>query len=117
VERAGASRLGRRFGTVCRYDGPHGQAESGVDITFNTKIGQPSGLNWAEVVHYQDGANGVMMGERPGDRVKVCFLHGPEADEVCNPQKDGRGRWFSVYDDRQRASYTGMNSEHGCGGA
>ncbi|MFY9884731.1 MAG: hypothetical protein WAK15_08155 [Candidatus Cybelea sp.] len=92
--------------------------DSGPAVTFNTKIGQPNGVMWAEVVHYggQSG-NGVMINERPGDRVRVCFLGGPTPDEACNPKTDLRGRTFSVYDYRQHASYSGINSEHDCGGA
>jgi hypothetical protein len=91
---------------------------SGVAVTFNTKIGQPSGKSWAQVVHYQQEAgNDIMMAERIGDRVRVCFLRAPKAEGDCDPKTDGRGREFSVYDYRQDASYSGMNSEHGCGGA
>jgi len=91
---------------------------SGVAVTFNKKLGKPNGIQWAEVVHYQQEAgNNIMMSERVGDRVRVCFLGEPEADEACDPKVDLRGRTFSVYDYRQRASYSGMNSEHGCGGA
>jgi hypothetical protein len=91
---------------------------SGVAVTFNTKLGRPSGVMWAEVVHYQEEpGNNIMMKERVGDRVRVCFLGEPKADEACNPKTDLRGRTFSVYDYRQHASYSGMNSEHDCGGA
>lgn len=92
--------------------------DSGPAVTFNTKIGQPNGVIWAEVVHYggQPG-NTVMIAERPGERVRVCFLGGPKPDEDCNPKTDLRGRKFSVYDYRQHASYSGINSEHDCGGA
>lgn len=92
--------------------------ESGVAVTFNTKLGLKNGVQWAEVVHYQaEPGNGIMIAERVGDRVRVCFLGGPEADEACDPKTDLRGWKFSVYDYRQRASYSGINSEHGCGGA
>jgi hypothetical protein len=92
--------------------------ESGVAVTFNTKIGRPMGVAWAEVVHYGGlSGNDIMMNERPGDRVRVCYLGGPWRDAACNPDTDGRGRVFSVYDYRQHASYSGINSEHDCGGA
>jgi hypothetical protein len=91
---------------------------SGVAVTFNTKLGRPSGVIWAEVVHYQEQpGNKIMMNERVGDRVRVCFLGAPKADEACDPKTDLRGRTFNVYDYRQQASYSGMNSEHDCGGA
>ncbi len=92
--------------------------QSGVAVTFNTKLGLTSGMQWAEVVHYQgEAGNSIMMGEGIGDHVRVCFLGGPEADRACNPETDRRGWKFSVYDYRQRASYSGINSEHECGGA
>lgn len=92
--------------------------ESGVAVTFNTKLGLKNGIQWAEVVHYQgEPRNSIMMAERIGERVRVCFLGGPEADEACDPKTDLRGWKFSVYDYRQHASYSGINSEHDCGGA
>jgi len=92
--------------------------QSGVAVTFNTKLGLKNGIQWAEVVHYQrEPRNSIMMAERVGDRVRVCFLGGPEADEACDPKTDLRGWKFSVYDYRQHASYSGINSEHDCGGA
>ena len=91
---------------------------SGVVVDFDTYLGstpaQPKVL--AAVTHYQGEDNAVMLRERPGD-VRVCFLSRPQRGEGCNPDKDTRGRMFSVYDYRQRAQYSGMNSEHGCGGA
>jgi hypothetical protein len=92
--------------------------DGGPAVTFNTKIGQPNGVIWAEVVHYggQRG-NDVMIHERAGDRVRVCFLGSPKPDAACDPKTDLRGRKFSVYDYRQSASYSGINSEHDCGGA
>lgn len=92
--------------------------DSGPAVTFNTKTGEPNGVIWAEVVHYGGQlGNSVMIEERPGDRVRVCFLGGPKPDEGCNPKTDLRGRKFSVYDYRRHASYSGINSEHECGGA
>jgi len=92
--------------------------DSGVDVVFNTKIGEPSGRFWAEVVHYGGmPGDAVMMNEHAGNRVRVCFLGGPHPDRACDPSTDFRGRTFSVYDYRQHASYSGMNSEHDCGGA
>jgi hypothetical protein len=92
--------------------------QSGVAVTFNTKLGLKNGIQWAEVVHYQgEPHNNIMMAERIGERVRVCFLGGPEADEACDPKTDLRGWKFDVYDYRQHASYSGINSEHGCGGA
>jgi hypothetical protein len=92
--------------------------ESGVNVTFNTKIGRPMGVAWAEVVTYGGSkGNDIMISEHPGDKVRVCYLGGPKPDAACNPDTDSRGRMFSVYDYRQKASYSGINSEHDCGGA
>jgi hypothetical protein len=94
--------------------------QSGVEVEFNTTLGSdPANPNMrAAVVHYQNTAgNKIMMKERRGDKVQVCFLSRPAPEVYCDPDKDSRGRTFRVYDYRQRAQYSGMNSEHDCGGA
>jgi hypothetical protein len=90
--------------------------ESGVVVQFNTKLGLRT--SFAEVVHYQETpGNGIMQRERPGDRVQVCYLGPPAPTTSCNPDTDGRGRKYRVWDYRQHAQYDGINSEHDCGGA
>ena len=95
--------------------------QSGVIVTFNTRLGvyapaEPGAR--AAVTHYQDTAgNNVMMREHRGDKVQVCFLGGPAPTTTCNPDTDGRGRLYRVYDYRERAQYAGQNEEHDCGGA
>lgn len=93
--------------------------ESGVEVEFNTYLGSdPANHMRAAVTHYQGTpGNNIMMRERPGDRVQVCFLSRPAPTLTCNPDEDGRGRLFRVYDYRQHAQYYGMNGEHACGGA
>jgi len=94
--------------------------QSGVEVEFNTTLGSdPVNHNMrAAVVHYQNTpGNGTMIKERPGDKVQVCFISRPPPTIYCDPDKDGRGRVFRVYDYRQHAQYSGMNSEHDCGGA
>jgi hypothetical protein len=94
--------------------------QSGVAVDFNTLLGSdPANRNMrAAVVHYQaTPGNDVMMKEHAGDKVQVCFLSRPAPTKFCDPDKDGRGRVFRVYDYRRHAQYSGMNSEHGCGGA
>jgi len=93
--------------------------QTGVEVEFNTFLGSdPVNHMQAAVVHYQDTpGNKIMMNERPGDRVQVCFLSRPAPTLTCNPDEDNRGRMFRVYDYRQHAQYDGMNSEHFCGGA
>lgn len=94
--------------------------QSGVAVTFNTRLGaDPVGPpGFAGVVHYQGTAgNTVMMAEHRGDRVQVCFLAAPAPTDYCNPDSDSRGRLYRVWDYRQKAQYSGTNSEHDCGGA
>jgi len=70
------------------------------------------------VTHYEfDDGNGLMMEERPGDKVQLCFLSGPLPNATCNPDKDPRGRTYRVYDYKRHAAYDGWNDGHGCGGA
>ncbi len=94
--------------------------QSGVEVSFSTHLGVDPLFpkERASVTHYQglDG-NDIMMSERPGDKVQVCFLAVPAPTKFCNPDKDDRGRLYRVYDYRQHASYAGWNSEHTCGGA
>jgi hypothetical protein len=90
--------------------------ESGVEVTFHTSFGANAGL--AAVVHYGGtSGNALMMSEHPGDRVRVCLVSIPTRDQYCDPVTDLRGRVYQVYDYRRHASYSGMNSEHDCGGA
>lgn len=94
--------------------------QSGVEVEFNTTLGaDPANRGMrAAVTHYQDTpGNSIMIREHPGDKVQVCFISRPAPTAYCNPDKDGRGRVFRVYDYRQRAQYSGMNTEHDCGGA
>lgn len=94
--------------------------DTGVYVEFASKLGvdpaQPGGF--ASVTHYQGTAgNNVMMAEKKGDKVQVCFLGPPAPTAYCDPDTDSRGRTYRVYDYRQKAQYNGINSEHGCGGA
>jgi len=94
--------------------------QSGVEVEFNTTLGSdPAHPNMrAAVTHYQNTVgNNIMMRERTGDKVQVCFLSRPAPTIDCDPDEDGRGRIFRVYDLRQNAQYSGMNGEHDCGGA
>ncbi len=100
--------------------GPADFAASGVVVFFASHLGVDPLFpkQYATVTHYQDTpGNAVMIAERPGDRVQLCFLGGPAPTATCDPDRDGRGRTYRVYDYRQRASYAGMNEEHDCGGA
>jgi hypothetical protein len=94
--------------------------ESGVDVVFKTHLGSdPAHPHlFASVTHYGGlPGNEIMVRERPGDKVRVCFLSRPAPTLACNPDQDERGRIYRVYDYRQRAQYSGMNTEHDCGGA
>ncbi len=94
--------------------------QSGVIVSFASRLGVDPlyPQQHATVTHYQDMAgNAVMTAEHPGDRVQLCFLGGPAPTAYCDPDKDGRGRNYRVWDYEQRAQYAGMNDEHDCGGA
>lgn len=94
--------------------------ESGVEVDFATHLGSdPAHPHmFASVTHYGGlPGNAVMVRERRGDTVQVCFLSRPAPTTGCNPDEDGRGRVYRVYDYRQRQQYSGMNTEHDCGGA
>ncbi len=94
--------------------------ENGVAVTFNTHLGSDPAHphTFASVTHYGGlPGNEIMVRERPGDKVQVCFLSRPAPTVDCNPDLDERGRIYRVYDYRQREQYSGMNTEHGCGGA
>jgi hypothetical protein len=105
---------------------PEAFKSSGVVVTFDSGLGVrplfPKAF--AAVLHYDgDAANGVMVAEKPGDRVQLCFLGGPAptvgASQAigCNPDTDPRGRQYRVWDYAQRKQYVGYNAEHLCGGA
>jgi hypothetical protein len=73
---------------------------------------------YASVTHYPEmPGNTIMMTERPGDRVQLCFLGAPAPTNFCDPDIDSRGRMYRVYDYRRRTAYAGENEEHSCGGA
>ena len=93
---------------------------SGVFVSFNTTLGSNPAAKPANagIVHYQDSpGNSVMMAEKKGDKVQVCFLGPPAPTSSCDPDKDPRGRTYRAYDYRQKQQYNGWNSEHDCGGA
>ena len=106
-----------------RVYGTNEDYNSGVIVVFNTDLGVDPLFprDHAEVVHR--GPDPIMIAERRGDKVQVCFLGVPAPRQMpgtilgCNPDKDPRGRGYRVYDYRQHKSYAGWNSNHGCGGA
>jgi hypothetical protein len=78
----------------------------------------------AGVTHYQDDHdNNLMESERAGDKVQVCLMSFPtptvdtSGAVQCDPDKDGRGWQFRIYDYRKHAAYYGSETEHACGGA
>jgi len=98
-----------------------------VKITgrFGEPVGSRPGFSTEGMdVFYRNGVtlvaytvDPVAAQEQPGDRVQVCFLGRIEGTGQCHPATDGRGRIYRVYDYRQHAAYTAMNSQHLCGGA
>ena len=94
--------------------------ESGVEVVYDTHLGSdPAHPEMLASVTLYGGLPGteIMMKERAGDRVQVCFISRPAPTVECNPDLDVRGRVFRVYDFKQQAQYYGQNTEHGCGGA
>jgi len=94
--------------------------ESGVEVVYDTHLGSdPAHPEMLASVTLYGGLPGteIMMKERAGDRVQVCFISRPAPTVDCNPDSDVRGRVFRVYDFKQQAQYYGQNTEHGCGGA
>jgi hypothetical protein len=103
-----------------RHFTPHDFEQSGIVVIYNSTLGtNPTVRNLkASITHYQGTAgNDVMINERPGDTVQLCFLGAPAPTEACNPDTDSRGRLYRVYDYRQNAEYEGENAQHTCGGA
>jgi hypothetical protein len=108
---------------------PKAEFESGVEVIFAL----PKGYRFfnsvyavfPSVTHYQDQPqNDLMMSGRPGDRVQICLVGMPVPEYsatsngwICNPDTDGRGYSFRVYDYKRHAAYVGTDFEHGCGGA
>lgn len=96
-----------------------GDPSSGIIVTLKSRLGMLPYFpgEHAGVTDRDTPLNSVMHNERRGDRVQVCLIAVPPADEYCNPKKDSRGRGYRVYDYRQHAAYSGSNANHGCGGA
>ncbi|HEY5146034.1 MAG TPA: hypothetical protein VII82_04675 [Polyangiaceae bacterium] len=92
-----------------RFGGPihgTGAGPNGMDVVFANKI---------SLVAYSVSA--VVVRERPGDRVQLCYLGHVEGTQACNPKTDDRGRLYRVYDYRLHMAWSATNSEHACGGA
>ncbi len=77
------------------------------------------GWVYPTVVFYQEAPeNALVARERAGDKVQVCVIAFPDADDPeCDPKVDRRGRTLRVYDYARRFAYEGPTSEHMCGGA
>ena len=99
---------------------------AGVYVGFNTGLGLSNIFprEHAAVATYSGYGPqaALMMAEKRGDKVQVCFLESPlpyflNGRLGCNPDVDSRGRTYRVYDYHRRAAYYGGNSTHGCGGA
>ena len=92
---------------------------SGFFVMFSHKLDDPffGPMNEGVVTYQGDSTNDFIATERPRDKVQVCLVAFPEYDTNCNPTKDPRGRTLRVFDYKNKYAYTGINSEHGCGGA
>jgi len=91
---------------------------SGSVIIFASNLGVANFKDQkATIVDRYATAGAAITKARAGDSVKLCLVEIPKAGEGCDPNKDPRGRIYSAYDNRLRASFTGSNANHGCGGA
>jgi len=91
---------------------------SGSVIIFASNLGVANFAGAkATIVDRYATAGSAITRARAGDAVKLCLTDVPAADQYCNPNKDSRGRVYSAYDNRLRASFSGSNANHGCGGA
>jgi len=91
---------------------------SGSVIIFASNLGVSHFKDQkATIVDRYATAGAAITKARAGDSVKLCLVDTPKAGEGCDPNKDPRGRIYSAYDNRLRASFTGSNANHGCGGA
>jgi len=95
------AKLTDRFGQP--INGPNA---NGMVVVFANKV---------SLVGYSVSA--VVLRERLGDRVQLCYLGHVEGADVCHPATDDRGRLFRVYDYRLHAAWSATNSQHMCGGA
>jgi hypothetical protein len=95
-----------------------GQPDSGYVVAFQSKIGLERFSNaTVAVVDRNAGKKSAIARQKVGDKVQVCLIETPSRDQSCNPDKDPRGRVYRVYNYRLKATYSGWNSNHGCGGA
>jgi hypothetical protein len=95
-----------------------GQAGSGYVVVFASTLGVSSFKNThATIVDRFASAGSPISRAHAGDVVKLCLTQTPVAGNGCNPSKDNRGRIYSAYDQRLKASFNGANSDHLCGGA
>jgi hypothetical protein len=96
---------------------------SGIVIVFGSHLGvkqfkddKGKPMQAAIVDRYAEKSAPIYRA-RVGDGIKLCLTEVPQRDSGCNPAKDSRGRIYSAYDSRLRATFGGANSNHGCGGA
>lgn len=94
------------------------QPDSGSYAVFKSRLGVTQFKDQtAGVVDRNAARNSVLANQRIGDRVRVCLIGYPTKDQYCNPDQDPRGRYYRVYNYRQKAEYSGTNGNHLCGGA
>jgi hypothetical protein len=96
-------------------------------VTLTDRFGQPIGsgrdANGMSVVFADHvtlvaySVSTVVLRERVGDRVQLCYLGHVEGTQGCSPTTDDRGRLYRVYDFRLHAAWSATNSQHVCGGA
>jgi hypothetical protein len=94
------------------------QPDSGSYAQFKSKLGVTQFQNiTVSVVDRSAAPDSVLAKQQVGDRVQVCLVGYPASNQYCNPNRDPRGRYYRIYNYRQKAEYSGTNGNHLCGGA
>lgn len=94
------------------------QPDSGSYAVFKSRLGVTQFKDvTVAVVDRSASPNSVLAKQQVGDRVQVCLIGYPTKDQFCNPDRDSRGRYYRIYNYRQKAEYSGTNGNHLCGGA
>ncbi|MGV0023736.1 hypothetical protein [Phormidesmis priestleyi] len=94
------------------------QPDSGSYVVFKSNLGVKQIKDaTVSVVDRNAPPTSVLAKQKVGDRVQVCLVGYPTKDQSCNPDRDPRGRYYRVYNYRQKAAYQGTNGNHLCGGA
>ena len=94
------------------------QPDSGSYAKFSARLGVSQVKDAVvEIVDRSAKPDSILARQQVGDRVQVCLIGYPTKDQYCDPDRDRRGRYYRIYNYRQKAEYSGANANHSCGGA